>query len=195
MSKLVKNSGSVYCIEANPDFEQYIKSNALLSEFDNINIIMSAAGNKTGEIDLFVNTSNSGDNRVFSPDLILDQAWDEVLNVGDVVKVKIDKVDNLVGLNNVDIVLIDCQGWDHEVIRGMHQIIEKYKPKILTEFIPKWIKNLGEDPKEILQEYIDLGYNLLCPELEIYVHTEPEELLNLLYKNGPWFTNILLEPR
>lgn len=195
MSKLVKETGKVYAIEANPQFENYIKHNAKLSEFDNIEIIMSAAGDFLGHIDLFISSDNSGDNRVFDPNIIKNQFEQEVVNVKNKIKVKINTVDNLVVDKKVDIILIDCQGWDHYIIRGMKNIIKNSKPKILTEFVPKWINELKENPLNILQEYENLGYNLLCPDLDIFIPSSPEVIIDEMLKKQHWFTNIYLEPK
>lgn len=194
MSKIVGKSGKVYAIEANPNFEQYIKKNSYNIKTNNVSILMFAAGSYTGEIDLFINTDNCGDNRVFDPEIITNVVHDHFSSKKELIKVRIDKVDNLVNSDKVDIVLIDCQGWDHEVIRGMKNIISISMPKILTEFVPKWITDLGEDPAQILKEYQDFGYDLFCPDLEINEPCNPIELLETMRIKDVWFTNIYLKP-
>lgn len=182
MSKRVGISGSVFSIEANPQLEYYLKENVKRTGIDNVKIIMSAAGDNIGEIDLYVNASNCGDNRLHNPMNISNPTWD-AFSEKEVLTVKIDKVDNLVTAEKVDIVLMDCQGWDHKVIRGMSQIIAKHRPKILLEYTPKWIKSLGEDPVDILNEYIAMGYKITCPELGIYEYVEPRQLIQLIVSN------------
>lgn len=195
MSRKTGKTGKVFSIEANPEFDYFLNKNIERTNMDNVSLIMSAAGNVSGTTELFINSNNCGDNRVFNPNIIKNASSDRWSNTREVVSVPIDKVDNLVFSDKVDVVLIDCQGWDHEVIRGMKGIIEKNKPKILTEFVPKWLVDLGEDPIDILKEYQDFGYDLLCPDLEINDPFDANKLLEEMKIKGLWFTNIYLRPK
>lgn len=195
MSKLVKESGKVYAIEPNIEFEKYIKENANLSGFNNLEVFMCAAGDKNEKIDLFINSENSGDNRVFNPEIITNQSHDEILNVKNVITVDMYRVDDLIQDRKINIVLIDSQGWDYKVIRGMHEIIKSSKPKILTQFVPKWVKDIGDDPESVLEEYISLGYEIHCPGLGLNFSLSPIEVLSAIEKSGIWFANLYLHPK
>lgn len=195
MSKKVGKNGKVFSIEANPNFKFFLEENVKRTNMDNVSIIMSAAGNYSGNIDLFINSDNCGDNRVFNPKIVSSSSEDKFSESSYAISVSIDKVDNLVTTDKVDFVLIDCQGLDHEVIRGMSKIIKENHPKILTEFVPKWIDSLGESPENILEEYVNLGYDLLSPELHIHSPVSPKEMINAIEKSGKWFINIFLKPK
>lgn len=196
MSKLVGKSGKVYSIEANPHFKKFIQVNVRnVAIQDNVEIIMSAAGNETGEIDLYINSGNAGDNRVYSPELVLNATPEEKMIVKDIIQVPIDTVDNLVSTRKVDFVLIDCQGFDHNVIRGMKDIIKNSKPKIVVEFEPNFTTGLGEGLEDILVEYQELGYRLYNLNKNDHEVQTPKEIIQF-FKDSPQFqnTNIYMEP-
>lgn len=192
MSRKTGKTGKVFSIEANPEFEYFLNKNIERTNTGNVSLIMSAAGNTSGTTELFINSDNCGDNRIFNPDIIKNPLDDRFSDKKTTISVPIDKVDNLVLVDKVDVILIDCQGWDHEVIRGMKNIIEKSRPKILTEFVPKWLSDLGENPENILKEYQSLGYDLLCPDLNIWIPQEPENILKSITDSGKWFVNIFM---
>lgn len=61
----------------------------------------------------------------------------------------------------IDLVKIDIEAHEPFAIRGMDALIKKHRPKIITEFHP-WamrINNAG-DPRDYLEQIIDLGYGL-----------------------------------
>jgi hypothetical protein len=92
----------------------------------------------------------------------------------------------------VDIVLIDTQGYDHEVLRGMKSIIATSRPKILTEFVPQWLKDMGEDPIKILDEYNSWGYSITSVDFNIPPGASSQVILQLLESAGLYFTNLVL---
>lgn len=194
MSKLVGRSGKVFAIEANPDFKKYIEKNVSSSKLNNTEIIMSAAGNDTGTISLYINMSNGGDNRVFNPELISDPVGYQVMNVKEVVSVPLDTVDNLVKDRDIDLVLIDCQGFDHNVVRGMKNIIKSSNPKIVVELEPTFTESLGENVKDVLNEYIDFGYRLYNLAINSTDVQTPDEIIDFLNNNIDKSINVYMEP-
>lgn len=195
MSKIVGDNGKVFAIEANPKFEQYLQANSASVGHNNISIIMSAAGDFIGNIDFYINETNCGDNRVFNPEIISNKQDWEKMNYSQTLSVKIDKVDNLVKDEKVNFIIIDCQGYDHSVIRGMTKIINSSKPIILTEFVPKWIEALGENPEEVLNEYKNLGYKIYIVGRSLTQDYSPKQVINFLSsKEDPCFVDLLLMP-
>lgn len=182
LSKVTGSEGIVYSIEANPDFEKYIKKNVESVAYDNVNIISAAAGSSTGQINLYVNDSNTGDNRVFSPESIENPLDTQLMTCSQVINVKLDTVDNLIGSTALDFVLIDCQGYDHHVVRGMKKSLQLKMPKIILEFTPNFITALGEKPIDILNEYQSLGFDIYIYRDNVsFEKVSTEELMSFLY--------------
>lgn len=192
MSRQVGHSGKVFSIEANPRLEKYLRHNISNLEHNNVELIMCAAGDVTGETILYINDINSGDNRVFDSNHGK-YLRNEGFGSDQKEVVKIDLVDNLVNSKRVDFILTDCQGWDYKVIRGMKRIIEDNKPKILFEFIPRTIAEHGEDPVAVLSEFVDLGYSLFCPDLIKDREYSPEEAVKSCVSSNSYI-NIFMIP-
>lgn len=193
MSSIVGKNGKVFAIEANPYFKDLLIKNTSSTKNENVTVISSAAGNMTGQIDLYVNIKNSGDNRVFDPNTVINPSKDEAMITKEKISVKIDKVDNLIKKTKIDFVLIDCQGYEHNIIRGMKNIILSSKPKIIAEFAPRFIKALGENPIAILEEYSALGYSIYLYEKDGC--KKPVSARNVMLSlNNRDFTNLYLSP-
>lgn len=192
MSRLVGQAGEVYAIEAYPALEPFLRENVSRTGVDNVKVIMSAAGDKPGTLELYANSNNVGDNRAYNPELITPTSKDFFTGLREVTTVPVDTVDNLVEAQKVTVVMSDCQGWDHLVLRGMSDIIRRDAPKILVEFVPRWVESLGDSPIDVLNEYQSWGYEMLCPELGLLEPVSGEALLKALSDSGEWFTNIYL---
>jgi hypothetical protein len=102
-------------------------------------------------------------------------------------------IDSLIN-ERIDVVLIDTQGYDHEVLRGMTRLIEKFKPVILTEFVPQWLIDQGEDPIQVLREYQSYGYMLGSSDFETSHDPEPSEILEKIEASNTYYTNVTLTP-
>ena len=71
--------------------------------------------------------------------------------------------------------------------------IKSCHPAILTEFVPGWIQDLGEDPVAVLEEYQSWGYALGSPDFDLPVgNVGPAELMAAISESGKWFANISL---
>jgi FkbM family methyltransferase len=195
MSKLVGTNGKVFAIEANPNFEFCLRKNVQKTGYKNTEVIISAAGDETGYTDLFINMYNCGDNRVYNPLEVSNMEHDNFYLKGDPIRVKIDKVDNLVKTDRLDFILTDCQGWDHKVIRGMRNLINLYKPYIIFEFVPEWISKVGESPEDILEEFENMGYDIFCLDLDIYGASNFQKFINSLSKDKLNHFDLHMKPK
>ena len=197
MSQLAGDSGQVVSIEPNPKLIPLLKSNVNRLARPTVEIFECAAGNKTGQIDLYLNERNFGDSRVYNPKITQDgyhpaeHGFDEIIKT---VSVPIRKVDEIIGDKQIDVALIDTQGWDHEVLRGMQNIISLWHPRILVEFSPSWIASLGEDPAKVLMEYQSWGYRLGSPDLDLGQNPSAEAVLREIELCPAYYINISLTP-
>lgn len=196
MSKLVGNLGHVIAIEPNPEIIPILEKNMEAAIYSNFTIHQLACGSNDGVTELYLNHQNFGDSRVFDPRKT--EVGGNYLEVGfsvvpKKVEVSVVKVDTLLNGSRVDAILIDTQGWDHEVLRGAQGTITKFHPKILTEFVPGWITSQGEDPIEILNEYRSWGYKISSTDLSLSANPSPGEICDKITESSTYFCNLSLK--
>ena len=197
---LPKNN-SVIAIEPNPELQKYLKRNIARGKYPKrCKIYPIALGSEVGEIELFPNSANSGDSRVFDPRKT--EGGGNYLQHGfsenpQTIKVRQLTLDSIWQNREVPIQLIisDTQGWDHNVLRGARTTIDRFHPKVIVEFVPSWISDLGEDPASIIDEYESWGYKVGVPELGLDPTVRAsQKILSSLDKAEKWFTTITLTP-
>lgn len=196
IAQLTGEKGLVFAFEPNPEVARCFKKNLSHRNYQNINFQKIAIGDRNGLQILYLNKKNYGDSRTFNP--MKTNVGGDYLTQGFEKKlhrrvVPIRKLDTIIR-SRVDIVLIDTQGYDHLVIRGMQKIIKKHSPKILTEFVPGWIRDLGEDPVSVLKEYASYGYGIGSDDLQLSDQPEPLEIISKIESSGTFFANLSLIP-
>ena len=187
-------SGSVVAFEPNSKLMQAFKLNIKNSNLKNIKIVKAAVGNRTGFQWLFLNEKNYGDSRMFDPRITTgggDYRQHGFPRIPKRRLVRIVELDKVLD-QKIDVVLIDTQGFDHLVLRGMKSIIEKYKPKVLTEFVPQWLIDMGENPASVLDEYMSWGYDVGSVDFEVPLGSSSKDILDKLDSSGHYFTNLTL---
>lgn len=118
-ARLVGASGMVYAFEPSPVSAQAVRENAARNGFDNVKVIEAAVSDFTGVARLVEGR----------------MAAMQRIEAGDGVSViSIDEVQNL---RPASVVMIDVEGGEIEVLRGMLQTIAKHRPVIMCEI--HWI--------------------------------------------------------
>lgn len=168
-STITKNKGKVIAFEPNPQNLQLIYSSIQTNQFNNIDIYPFAASDKK-TILRFLNVGSNAcvvghnasyqKNECFVQSVILD--------------------DILKDEPQIDLIKIDIEGHEPFAIKGMTNIIKKYRPNILAEFHPWAMKfyNTG-DPIQHLHTFINLGYkiSIINPDGELKLTSTPDEVL------------------
>ncbi len=185
MLRLSSPAGSLIAVEPNPVLIPLLKANLECETNKKFEIFEVAAGdsNSEGETVLFLNEKNFGDSRVFDPrgrSGQHDHTWHGFDEIPVQVKVNIVPIDKILHGRRVDVVLIDTQGWDYFVLKGIRDTIRRWRPKVLFELTPEWLLALGHDPVEILNECRSWGYLLGCPELGLQPGVSPISILEAL---------------
>ena len=79
-------------------------------------------------------------------------------------------------------------------LRGMELTKMSHLPKILTEFVPEWIRDLGDDPEEILKEYKAWGYVVQSIDFPELNSLSEKEFIGGIERHNAFFTNLALIP-
>ena len=61
----------------------------------------------------------------------------------------------------VDLIKIDCEGYEPPVIQGAKEIIKKYKPIIICEVYPNMLAKAGFSKADIYDTLKELGYSIV----------------------------------
>jgi len=197
MSQLTGKQGSVSAFEPNPEVIPFFNQNLEDRKIENVKLYEYAAGNRNGRQIMYLNRKNFGDSRMYNPKSTKGGGDYKVHGFHRIPRrrfVKIVTLDSVIK-EKVDVVLIDAQGYDHQVLLGMQSIIEKYQPRILAEFVPQWLTDIGDEPVRILRQYMSWGYSLGSSDFESLVNAQPEEILEKCALLDTFYTNITLTPK
>lgn len=198
MSRLVGAAGRVIAVEPRRDLVTLLKLNIKSAALPNVKVHNLAATSTRQKVDLYINPRNAGDNRVFDPRQTT--GGGSHVDYGFSLKPKRRKVrglpvDDILGGEAVDFCLIDAQGWEHEIIRGMVQTLSTRLPTMVVEFTPDWIFGLGEKPHDVLREYENLGYHLMVMGHEERGALAPSESMSHLRGSSAVACDLILKPK
>lgn len=202
MSKAVGESGKVYAYEPSSEVFHFLVKNISIKDMRNITAIKKAVGSRNGEIILYLNDKNCGDNRCFDPKEVSD-------NYGTFIEhgfsenprqetVEITTLDSEIN-EKVDLIFMDVQGFEFDVLAGAERILQNDRPSIFFEFIPDWYDQIGVDyHTEIsrLQNQFNYKLSMLKKDgtlpmqniVEVVEHIRSNKVNNL-------YANIILEPK
>jgi FkbM family methyltransferase len=62
---------------------------------------------------------------------------------------------------SVDLIKIDCEGYEPPVIQGAKELIKKHKPVIICEVYPEMLAKAGFSKADIYNPLIELGYSIV----------------------------------
>ncbi len=146
MASIVGEHGKVYAFEPMPSNFQMLQRNVSENRFDSIvdchNIACSDIQG-TIEGTMVSNMYVVGD-----------------IDGGEKVKIATERVDDIVN-EKIDFIKIDIEGHEPSAIRGMAQIIAKYRPIILSEINEYWLRKCSSSSgKDYLMQLISLGYRV-----------------------------------
>lgn len=155
MAGQVGDRGLVVAIEPDPLNFHLLSLNIAHNRVRNVLPIHAAAGEATGSIRLQRSPDNTGDHRTAN----------HPLGVAPI-EVPLVAIDDLIPPEReVDVVMIDAQGYDHRVVQGMTRTIAAWRPQLVLEFWPPGILEVGDDPEQVLSDYRELGYEIfLLPD-------------------------------
>lgn len=147
----------IICVEPDPIsasfLKQTIRSNQKGNQSPEVSFYQVALSDKPGEVLLYKNPENKGDNRIYSDPLCTD-----------VIEVPSDTLDNLLERENIEeinLIKIDVQGAEAKVVAGATGVLRKSTDCVMmTEFWPYGLTNCGSSPSAYLCMLEDLGLSL-----------------------------------
>lgn len=151
-ASLVGSSGHVIAFEPSP--YAYGKLKAILQDnnITQVNVYQCAAADEAGQLDLYL----PSEDYLHSPSLVKsDSSYTPV-------KVEVCRLDShpsLVPPSTVDLMKIDVEGYEPNVLRGMHKILQDGHVKyLMCEFNSGWLEANGSSCDGLMELIKSMGF-------------------------------------
>jgi FkbM family methyltransferase len=173
-AQLVGAGGKVYSFEPEPRNFGYLTKNIELNNYTQVNAFQKAVSDKNGTINLYVSNVETGSHTII-PD-------EEDKKEKDTVEIETISPDNFFKDkgNRIDFVKIDIEGAEPLAIKGMEGIIKENEDmKILMEFYPAKIKEMGYSPKDLMTKlFNEQGFRIFTIGGEYKIKKEKHKKIN-----------------
>ena len=157
---------SILTFEASEKNSYVLKKNFCnLIKDSNVVIISKGLGSKEKNCSYFIEKHNAGNGMV-----ICDNSKEKLNN--EYLK-KIYKKENEIEITtlnsfmpylsnkNIALMKIDVEGHEFQILQGGKELITKYHvPYVVLELTPELLKEVGSEPKDLVQFFVDNGYNI-----------------------------------
>jgi FkbM family methyltransferase len=149
----VGSSGRVVALEPDPDSFFYLQESIRENGLENVHAVNLAASDQKGVSRLYTSSGNRGDSRLYNNELS-----DGNIEIH---TVRLDDYLPTVGVNELDFVKIDVQGFEGHVLAGLEQTIRR-SPRLvmMSEFWPDGLRTAGTSPYELLAQLERWGLKL-----------------------------------
>jgi FkbM family methyltransferase len=157
MADKAKSGGRVFSFEPFPTtYEKFVNNLSLNPALQKIvSITNCAMGDAPAVLKMYRDCeTNSGSNRILV---------DVSQNSGDLVEVPVLTVDKFVsdnGIQKIDFVKIDVEGFEMNVLKGAVETLKKYLPALFIELNDKSLQYQGSSAAELVGFLKNLGYKI-----------------------------------
>ena len=166
----MQGRGRIIAFEPDPENFRYLQQTVAANNGFIATCLQKAVSDSAGSMTLYTSRDNRGDNRLYANELCTDACQVDV--------VPVDTALAELGIQQVDFIKMDVQGYEAHVIGGMVQTLRNSSPIIvLSEFWPYGLRAAGSDPVHMLEFLEQLGF-------ELYELTYNREPVRLLDHNG-----------
>lgn len=146
-------SGRVIAFEPSSENASIMEAMVLKNKLPNVTLIRSAAGDTSSRAMLYLERHNKGLHSLIPSHT--------AFGTEDVSVRPVDEIVREENVQRVDLVKVDVEGFEAKVFAGMKRILEEHHPRIIFEFMPRWIQLAGDNPLTLLQSLQNMGYRLI----------------------------------
>lgn len=182
-ASIVGKKGKVYAFE--PDLKNFnvLRQNIKINNYKNIIPINKAVAEKNSKLNLYINTANTGDHRIY-------KSKDKRKTI----EINAITLDSILKNEKVDLIKMDIQGSEMQALKGASYVLANNKAlKIITEFWPGGLRLSGGSGEEFLyllrRNKFDL-YNIDETKNKLIAITN-KKLLSTYQVSRYAFTNLL----
>ncbi|MFL5763459.1 MAG: FkbM family methyltransferase [Bacteroidia bacterium] len=155
MAQKTGAAGKVISFEPHPStVEKFRKNLSLNPQISNVIVENFGLGDQENTAEMFVEcTTNSGGNRI---------AGSSEKSNGTPVKITtLDRYLDMHGIEKVDLVKIDVEGYEMNVLNGMTKILQRQRPLLYLEIDDNNLKKQGHSAQEMIDLLHRLNYEIL----------------------------------
>lgn len=190
-ARLLGDSGRVYAFEPEAHNFALLARSIALNGYTNVTPVRKALSDRTGTTKLFLDPHNLG---TFS---LAEQNVPSAFSARDVETISLDEfLARTPADHRVDLLKIDTQGAEGLVLAGASKVLEKHSVKILLEFWPWGLENVGTSPADLLRDLRARGFApMLIDEARGTVASASDEVILAeceCHDDGKNFVNLLL---
>jgi FkbM family methyltransferase len=173
-ASLVGPTGQVFAFEPSPVASQVLEEMIEASGLYNVILTKAAVGRENDNIPLFLPTTRN----LHSPSIL---PSDPEFSAIQVPLIALDQFSPFENVPKIKLVKIDVEGYEPDVLAGMGRLIkEKRIENIICEFNSGWLKRNSTTPEQLLERFLDLGYQVrMQTSLEKNLIGHHGELFNL----------------
>lgn len=153
-ASIVGKNGRVLAFEPLPNNCELLDLSIAENGFDHVTLYPHAVGEKDDTLTLMVVGMYSNAH--------LQTSIEGSIHHTDELSVRVVALDNfLADIDRIDMVKMDIEGVEPLAWRGMENLIRKFRPLVLTEFFPDFIRRASQiEPKLFLQMIEQQGYEI-----------------------------------
>ncbi len=192
-ASIVGSKGQVLAFEPLPGNCELLELSIAENKFDQVTVYPYAVGEKEDTLTLMIEGTYSNAH--------LQTSEEGAIYHTDELKVRVVALDDfLTDLNRIDMVKIDIEGVEPLVWRGMEKLLRTFRPLVLTEFFPDYIKRASQiEPIEYLKMIENQGYHMIVLLDHLLgndiAFSSKEEILQIHAKSGTTHLDLLAVPR
>jgi len=132
---------------------QFLKS-VYKNELYNIHVFNYGLGNEDKEMNIFTAANNMGSSSVIEKK--------NRINNGSIKIKRLDDIRKKCGIEKVDFMKVDVEGYEWEVLQGVKQTLLKWKPKIILEYSPDLYNKINDSTAESIFIFLkELNYTIV----------------------------------
>jgi FkbM family methyltransferase len=151
-ARILNGTGWVYAFEPEPHNFQILSKNIQVNQFTNITASQLALSNRNGRATLYTDRVNFG-----RPSLAATNVFERSGEV-QIDTITLDSFFKKTASSKVDLLKIDAQGAEELIFQGARETLKRYAPKIVVEFWPFGLRNMGTEPDNLLALVEETGY-------------------------------------
>lgn len=152
-STLVGSGGCVHAFEPDPVNCGLLRKNVRMNHASNIKVVQAALSNNDEPLQLFLNSDNKGDHRI----------WEATGEARTRISVKAMTLDQYLNKTGTvpKFIKIDVQGAEGYVLEGMKETLAQSELSyLILEFWPEALRKCQTDPQRLIKQVADAGFTI-----------------------------------